>query len=320
MTQENEDLGVEDQLDEHEEVVENQDDSSEESTEEVQDARPSDKAESTDEEGHDDETEEEAEARRLRNRQRRDENKVRRKEYVESLKREIASRDEILRRQEERLAVIERRTQGADVAAVDAELQKAADAYQYFRQQHALAVSAADGQAAVEAQEKMMQASRRGEELTRIKQAAQRQVQNPSPPPLDPRLKMHAEDWLDRNDWYNPSGNDPDSAIALTIDQRLHKEGWDPTTEGYWKELDARMKKYLPHRYNSGYNASQTKPKAKSPVAGSGREAAGGKGTSTYRLSPERTQALKDSGMWDDPKQRAEAIRRYQEFDKQKTA
>lgn len=271
----------------------------------------------TEEEG---ETEEEAEARRERNRQRRKENKERRKDYVESLRREIAARDELLQRQEERLAAVERRTQGADLAAVNAELQKSVDAYNYFKSQHAEAVTNANGQLATEAFEKMQAAADRARQLDSIRKAAQK-PQQPQQQPLDPRLKVQAESWLERNSWYNPEGGDMDSKVALSVDQALHAEGWNPTTPQYWEELDARLKKYLPHRYNSGYNKSQrtTETPRSAPVAGSGRESSA-TSSGGYRLSAERVQALKDAGTWDDPKARAEAVKRYQEYDKQQGA
>lgn len=261
------------------------------------------------------ESEEDAEARRERNRQRRKENKERRHEYIDSLKRELAARDELLQRQASRLDALERRTHGADMAAVDSELQKSADAYNYFKLQHAEAVTAANGALATDAQEKMMQAYQRHQQLTKIRQAAQRQVNAPQPQPLDPRLKMRAERWLEKNSWYDPDGKDSDSQITLTIDQQLHREGWNPTTEQYWEELDARVKKYLPHRYGSGYNKSQVN-RAKAPVAGSGRESSNNS-SGGYRLSSDRVQALKDAGMWDDPKSRADAIKRFQQYDKE---
>jgi len=271
---------------------------------------------SGEEQGHAEETEEEAEARRQRNRARRAENKARRQDYVESLKRELAARDELLQQAMTRLDAVEKRTHGADMAAVDAELRKTADAYMYFREQHALAVSKADGAAAVEAQEKMYQAQRRGEELDRIKKAAAQRPQQTQA--LDPILKMNAESWLERNKWYDPTATDADSRIALTVDQTLAAEGWNPKTPQYWEELDARLKKYLPHRYVSGHNRG--KPVNKSPVAGSGREEAGASSSGGYRLSADRVQAIKDAGAWDDPKARAEMVRRYQEYDKQHSA
>ena len=73
------------------------------------------------------------------------------------------------------------------------------------------------------------------------------------------------------------------------------------------------MKKYLPHRTGSGKMNTQTKPKA--TVAGSGRDVGSSGKQGTYKLSAERVQALKDAGIWDNPKQRAEAVKRYREFD-----
>jgi len=271
-----------------------------------------------DELGEEGESAEDAEARRERNRQRRKENKQRRSEYIDSLKREIAARDEILQQAMQRLDAVERRTQGADMAAVGAELQKSVDAYNYFKAQHAEAVSAANGQLAAEAVEKMNAAAERARQLDSIRKAAQKQTSQPAPQPLDPRLKVQAEQWLERNKWYDPDGKDMDSRIALTIDQELHREGWNPTTEQYWAELDARVKKYLPHRAGSGYNKTNVgnKTSARAPVGGSGRETSAS-GTGGYVLSADRVQALKDAGMWDDPVKRAAMIKRYQQQDKE---
>ena len=270
-----------------------------------------------DDQAQEGETEEEAEARRQHNRERRAENKKRRQEYVESLKREIAARDEVLRQQSERLDALERRSNGADMAMVDTEMRKAADAYNFFKTQHSEAVNASNGQLATEAQERMFQAARRFEQLKAIKDASQRSQSAPQQQPLDPRIRQQAEKWLDKNRWYDPQGADADSQIALTLDRQLNQEGWNPTTPQYWEELDSRIKKYLPHRYKSGYNVSQGKNQ-NAPVAGSGRENSG-KATG-YRLTADRVQAIKDAGKWDDPKERAAMIKAYQDYDKQQTA
>jgi hypothetical protein len=273
-----------------------------------------------DESASDGETAEEAEARRERNRQRRKDNKERRKDYIDSLRREIAARDEILARQAERLDAIERRSQSADLAMVDSELQKVGDAYNYYKQAHSDAVTNKDGAAATDAQEKMFAAMRRAEQLNTIKEASKRQTANPAAQPLDPRLKAHAEEWMDRNKWYSPNGEDDDSELIRTLDRRLHQAGWDPTTPEYWQELDERVKKYLPHRTNMNYNRGQSSSRPRTPVASSGREGASTQSSGGYKLSADRVQALKDAGMWDDPAQRAKMIKRYQELDKQEGA
>lgn len=269
-----------------------------------------------DEPGAEGETEDEAEARRARNRQRRAENKARRKDYIEQLRREIAARDDVLNQQAARLEALERRTHGADISAVDNELRKSVDAYNFYKQQHAEAVTRADGQLAADAQEKMFAAMNRAQQLNQVKQAAQRQPMQPQP--LDPRLKAQADVWLERNSWYDPTGSDPDSQIALTVDQQMAREGWNPTTPQYWEELDSRLKKYLPHKYSSGYNSSKGNGRSpRAPVASSSRESQNASNKGGYMLSPERVQAIKDAGMWDDPAKRAAMVKRYQQIDRE---
>ncbi len=156
-----------------------------------------------------------------------------------------------------------------------------------------------------------MLARQRFAELERIEKAYTAKADAPSP--LDPRLKRYADDWVNKNKWYNPSGEDEDSSIMLTIDARMAKEGWDPNTESYWEELTRRGKKFLPHRFS----APKTTPRA--VVGGSGKEASGvGAGSvKGFKLSPDRVQAIKDAGMWNDPTKRAEMIKRFRQFDKE---
>lgn len=275
------------------------------------------KAEDTqDEEGHAEETVEEAEERRERNRKRRAENKQRRQDYVESLKRELAARDQVINDLSTRVASVERQSQGSQMAQVDKAMQEAEQYYNHFKQVHQQAIDTANGALATDATEKMFAAKQRYDMLANAKRNMSQQVQQPKP--LDPRMQKHAEDWMTANAWYDPSGTDMDSDLVLKIDDRLVQEGWNPATPEYWDELTARAKKYLPHRFNSGYNNGQpaVKPQARVPVAGaSGSTNSGNKGT--YHLSADRVQALKDAGMWDDPATRQKMIKRYQEQDRQ---
>lgn len=252
-------------------------------------------------------------------RERRREEKKRRRanhrEREDALRREIAARDEVLAQQQARLDAIERRNTGSEVAQLDAAIRKSVEDYNQYKQLVQQATDAADGKTMGEAMERMMEARNRAEQLTNLRRqyTAQgtRQQQQPA---LDPRIRQHAEQWMSRNEWYDPQGRDPDSRIALTIDQTMAEEGWTPTTSEYWEELDARLKKYLPHRTKPSYNSPQGKPR--SVVGGSGRDSSAS--TTGYRLSADRVQAIKDAGKWDDPKERADMIKRYREYDKQR--
>lgn len=260
---------------------------------------------------------EDAEARRERNRQRRAESKQRRKDHIASLKRELAARDSVINDLAGRVAQVERKATGGEMAQLDAAEREAANAYNHFRQVNKQAIEQADGEVAIEAQERMFAARQRVEQIKNIKQAMVNRQQQPQP--LDPRLVTHAQSWVADRSWYDPSGNDEDSAMVLSIDNRLAQEGWNPTTPEYWDELSRRVDKYLPHRSGVGYNKSRNRGSV--PVAGSGRETSGSASSNgAYKLSAERVQALKDAGMWDDPKQRAAAIQRFKQFDKEQRA
>ena len=268
------------------------------------------------EQGHAEESAEDAEARRERNRARRAQNKASRKEYVDSLKRELAARDSLISDLSSRVASVEQHSVGNQVAQLDAAINEAAGYYNHFKDLNRKAIELADGATAVDAQEKMFAAQNRHQMLLNAKKNMTSQVSQPKP--LDPRMVNNANSWIERNPWYDASGSDADSDLVMKIDSRLVQEGLNPTTSEYWDELDARVKKYLPHRANKGYNGAQagTQTRTRSPVAGSGGESSVvSKGT--YRLSAERVAALKEAGTFDDPVKRADAIRRFQQYDRE---
>lgn len=287
---------VEEKEDEHEE--DEREKSSEESSE-------GDSEESSDDE-------DEREAIRERRRQERKHRKEAQREREDTLRRELAARDAVINELRSKVDVIERRNSGSEVAQIEAAKKQTAQAYNYFKDQIRVATEAGNGAAVAEATEKLIQAQRKFDEISNFEKAIKQRQS--APQPLDPRLANHAQEWMSKNKWYDPSAKDQDSEIAMRIDQRLAQEGWDPTTKEYWEELDSRVKKYLPHRANSA-KMENTRPR--STVAGSGRESSvAASSKNSYKLSSERVQALKDAGLWDDPKARAEAIKRFRDYDK----
>ena len=299
------DLETGEELKTSEEVEEHEDEREEDEREEREAAEDAADDSSTEDEA-------EREAIRERRRQERKHRKEAQREREDTLRRELASRDAIINELRSKVDVIERRNTGSELAQIEQGKKQAAQAYQFFKDQIRIAGEAGNHAAVADATEKMIQSQRKFDEFARVETAfKQRQA---APQPLDPRLANHAQDWMSRNNWYDPSGQDQDSEIAMRIDQRLAQEGWDPTTKEYWQELDSRVKKYLPHRF-AGSKVSTTKPK--SVVTGGSRESSSAAESKTYKLSSDRVQALKEAGMWDDPKKRAEAIKRFREYDKQ---
>ena len=74
------------------------------------------------------------------------------------------------------------------------------------------------------------------------------QVQQPQyqqQPTPDPK----AQSWAEKNDWF---GEDKiRTAAALAIDADLKEEGFNPTDDDYYSEVDNRLKEAFPHRYKT---------------------------------------------------------------------
>jgi hypothetical protein len=261
------------------------------------------------------ESAEEREAIRARRRQERHDKKEALRERDQSQKREIAARDHVITDLQSRLAAVEKRGQTTDVQEIDRAIKQSAEGYNYYKEQIALAAKAGDGVTLADATEKMIVSQRRYEDLMKVKNAAMQRSNQPAP--FDPRVAQHAKAFVEKNKWYSPNSSDEDCVVLDDIDARMTKSGWNPTTPQYWQELETRAKKYLPHRFKTGTVSGQVR----SPVAGSGRESApSSSGGSSYKLSAERVQALKDSGKWENPETREKMIKYYKNYDKQQAA
>jgi len=219
----------------------------------------------------------------------------------------------------ERLAVLEKKTSGAELARVDKAIEDAGVQVEYAKMKMQEAVAQSDGVALTRAQEMWFEAKRKQESLESVKTQATRQMsqprQNINVP--DPMVQKLAADWMERNTWYNPHGTNEESEIAMMIDKKLTAEGFDPSTPDYWDELDERLEKYVPQKVNRGYNDSSVrKERPRSVVTSSGRESTASTRGNEFRLSPDRVAAMKEAGMWDNPELKQKAIRKYAEWDR----
>ena len=256
------------------------------------------------------ETDADREAIRERRRHERKSRGQRNRERVEALERNLQAVTEQNRTLQQQVSSIQDVNTGSQLAQVDAAIAQANQAAEHFKSVIANAATKGDGQTLAEATEYMIAARTRAQQLSEFKTNASRAIN--APKPLDTRLVSKSQQFLGKNQWYGgPTSNDPDSKVLTALDNSLTAEGWDATTDAYWTELEARAKKYLPHR-------SQTPVVRKpltSPVPGGG--ASPGTAGATFTLSPERVAAIKSAGMWDDPAARAKMIKGYREYDKQ---
>jgi hypothetical protein len=218
---------------------------------------------------------------------------------------------------QQRLENIENQTLNFQKGSLDQDYQQALYGVTAAENQLAKAIEIGDGARVPELLRQRDRALADAAHINRVKES----VGNTATPRNDTVVNMKARQWASENPWFNPSSNDPDSAIAKTVDASLVSEGFDPTTDRYWDELDRRVSKYLPHHFTDdaedGYTGPQKSGRRSPPVGGS-RGTTPGK-TQVY-LSTERVNALKDAGAWDDPVKRDNMLRRFAEWDRNNKA
>jgi hypothetical protein len=219
-----------------------------------------------------------------------------------------------------RLSNVERETKNSQIARIDKHLEDQKVRLEYAKMKMSEAVQAGDGDAMVEAQTMFNEAQSAVGEFARARQQAERETQNRNDTPVvDPTVQRNAADWMRRNSWYRPDTSDRDSQIAKKVDELLVTEGLNPSDPDYWDELDNRLQKALPHRYNDNNDSNSAVRKPRNVVGSSGREASaafGGNNRTQFVLSPERVKAMKEVGAWDNPTRKKAMIENFIKYDR----
>ena len=103
--------------------------------------------------------------------------------------------------------------------------------------------------------------------------------QNPAP-----RL---AQDWWQRNNWFNSKGFEQETAMARAIDVQLDIEGYDKNSPEYYTELNNRLQKRFPELVSQD-EVSTIQPRAKSRQTVA--PTTGGSGLKSNRLKMSRDE------------------------------
>ena len=110
------------------------------------------------------------------------------------------------------------------------------------------------------------------------------QYQQPAPPPPpDPK----AEEWAEKNKWFGQ--DEPMTLTSFSIHRKLMEEGFDPSSDMYYNEIDKRMKDTFPHKFEQPVSPTQTVASANrgGPVRRKG----------TVRLTPSQVAIAKKLGV-----------------------
>ena len=105
------------------------------------------------------------------------------------------------------------------------------------------------------------------------------------PPPPDPK----AQDWAEKNTWFGE--DEPMTLTSFSIHRKLMEEGFDPSSDSYYNEVDKRMRDTFPHKFeNKVSTPAQT-------VASVNRGGQVGVRKGTVRLTPSQVAIAKKLGV-----------------------
>ncbi len=299
--------------DEHEESGREEQSHEEQSEEEQDDAADNEAA--AEESNDEDEREAIREARREERRLK----KELAKQREASAKHKISALEKRNEELARRLAAVENTAASYQFAQIDKAVEDEATRVEYAKMKMLQAAQVGNAAEQMEYLEQLTDAKQRLQQVQAYKKQQLEQAKAPKqnvPNEMAAEVQQNATRWLKKNSWYDPQARDTDSRIAKVIDQELAADGWDPADSEYWEELDNRLQSRLPHRYTGKGNTTSNKRSA-GPTASSRVANASSAKPGTVRISPERVQAIKDAGAWDDINKRNKMIRAYVDYDRQ---
>ena len=113
----------------------------------------------------------------------------------------------------------------------------------------------------------------------------QMQPQAAPPPPPDPK----AEAWAEKNKWFGE--DEPMTLTSFSIHRKLVEEGYNPSSDDYYNQIDVRMRETFPHKFDG----QRTSPPQMVASANRGGPIGARKGT--VRLTPSQVAIAKKLGV-----------------------
>ena len=119
------------------------------------------------------------------------------------------------------------------------------------------------------------------------------QPAQPTQPAQQSEPSPKAVKWAEKNDWFGE--DEPMTLTAFSIHNALVAEGYDPEnqSEDYYSELDTRIRKEFPHKFNG----EATKSKRPNAVSAPNRGKSGSRGKNSVTLSKSQVAIAKKLGV-----------------------
>jgi len=121
---------------------------------------------------------------------------------------------------------------------------------------------------------------------------------DPNAPAAKPQVDPKAEAWAERNSWFGEDENLTQAALSIH-NTLVTQEGYLPTGNGYYAELDNRLRKNFPDKFNGGEKPEPPEVHGQQVVTPSSTatSAAKPRGKKSVRLSPSEVAVAKKLGV-----------------------
>jgi len=110
------------------------------------------------------------------------------------------------------------------------------------------------------------------QEAQKAQQVQVPQQQYVQPPQQQPQRDPKLERWMEKNQWFGSDRIMTRAAQAIH-EQLVLEEDYDPTSDDYYKEIDSRMRREMPHKFKDKRSNAQTV----APASGNGRSVKSGR-------------------------------------------
>ena len=197
---------------------------------------------------------------------------------IRQLIRQRKERDEKLQKMEERLNTLQGELQQKEEqlstsikSSIDSSEVQLNNNLESAKSIYKQAIESGDVDAQVAAQENISKAYAELSQENYTAQAEQQQVSQPQQ--QSPKYDPKAVDWAAKNDWF---GKDQImTTAALSIDQELKDEGYDPSDDDFYGEIDSRLRSRYPQRFQATPTQEPETPRLQDTSSNSAQVVAG---------------------------------------------
>ena len=174
---------------------------------------------------------------------------------------------------------------------IESEIGAAKQAYQK-------AYDEGDAETMFEAQKNLSRLALDQAQLEQARKRQEEQVSQPAPEVAAPAPQQapaaapdpKAESWASKNEWFGTDQTMTYAAFGLHR-QLIEDEGFDPTSDQYYNELDKRIRREFPHKFKET-KRGDSGPRVASAES-SASKAPSGKGRRTVKLTPSQISIAK---------------------------